>query len=129
MRRIPIKVARKVGKENNLSQVIIMGWDGKYTHVVTWGKTVIDCDQAAQGGNMIKKHLGFPKELCITEPNRVKNLKAKLNQHEEKLALALKALEDISTGRGICVSREYDPNPTEQELAKKTLEKIKNYET
>lgn len=84
-KRIPIAVAREVGRANGLSQVILCAWDGKLTHVVTWGKTTEDCSQAAIGGNRIKNALGWPKDLHA-EPSRVRALREAAVQAEQELA-------------------------------------------
>lgn len=47
-KRIPIAEARRFGQAHGLSQVILLGWDGENTHIVTWGKTKADCKSAAQ---------------------------------------------------------------------------------
>ena len=84
-KRIPIKAAKDLAKEYDLKQVILCAWDGKLTHIVTYGKTLEDCDQAAQGGNKIKKALGWPEELCSDEPSRVKKLKKKIEELRKKV--------------------------------------------
>lgn len=43
---------------------------------------------------------------------------------KKKLEIALEALSRIASGKGICVSYEYDPAPTEREIAQRALEKI-----
>src|ERR1043166_9750175 len=83
-KRIPISAAKQVAKEQGCRQVIIMAWDGETTHCVTYGTTVEDCDQAAQGGNKIKKALGWPESL-MAEPSRVKALKARIKELEAQL--------------------------------------------
>ena len=67
---IPIIEGKKIAVKYNYDQVIIAAWgkDG-WTHITTFGKTKKDCIQAAQGGNFIKKALGWPDELCHAEPN------------------------------------------------------------
>jgi hypothetical protein len=47
-----------------------------------------------------------------------------MNQYLEVLEIALRALDEISTGTGICVHYEYDSNPTEREVALIALGKI-----
>lgn len=55
-KRIPITTAKAVGEKHpDVTQVILLAWDGKRTHVVTWGNSVEDCAQAAEGGNSIKR--------------------------------------------------------------------------
>ena len=72
MKRIPIKEAKDIASRYALNQVIIVAWDATngLTHVVTYGKTVEECEQAAKGGNMVKKALGWPDELCHAAPRR-----------------------------------------------------------
>jgi len=43
---------------------------------------------------------------------------------QEKLRIAVEALQKITNGDGICVSYDYDPNPTEREVAQMALQKI-----
>lgn len=86
--RIPITSAKEVATKYDLTQVIIVAWDGEKTHVVTYGKSITDCDQAARGGEFIKKALGWPQELWRTEPPRVKRLKQRIEELEAELAAA-----------------------------------------
>lgn len=72
--RIPIAAAKQISDKYGMSQVILCAFDketGK-THVVTYGKNLEDCEQAALGGNLIKRTLGFPEEMCNSVPNRLK---------------------------------------------------------
>lgn len=73
-KRIPIRVARDISKEFDLSQVVLVAFDKKTgtTHVVTYGQTLDDCAQAAQGGNFVKKALGWPDDMRHDQPARVK---------------------------------------------------------
>jgi hypothetical protein len=72
---IPIEVAEKIATEFDKDQVIIVTWDQTHgrTHVTTFGKSDEDCRQAALGGNLVKRALGWPDELCHAEPERLKN--------------------------------------------------------
>lgn len=81
---IPIKVVRELGKQLGLVEVVLLAWDGKLTHVVTWGKSVDDCSQAADLGNSIKEYLGWPKH--DDQPSRVRKLQAKIKELEAALA-------------------------------------------
>lgn len=45
---IPVSAAKKVADQFNLKQCLLIGWDGKQVHVVTYGKTKADCDLAAK---------------------------------------------------------------------------------
>ena len=85
--RIPIKVAKEIGDRFKCDQVLVFAWNRETDrqHIVTWGRTTVDCDQIAQGGNYIKeKLLSWPENECCAEPNRVKQLKARIKELEEK---------------------------------------------
>ncbi len=83
MKRIPIKSAKSFAKEHGLRQVIIVAWDGEQTHVVTFGETITDCDQAAMGGDFVKKALGWPEKLNAA-PSRVRALQKRVRELEEE---------------------------------------------
>jgi len=74
VKRIPISEAKRISKLYEQDQVILVTWDktNNRTHVVTYGKSITDCEQAAQGGNFVKKALGWPENLCNTKPSRSK---------------------------------------------------------
>lgn len=76
-KRIPISVAKGVAAATDCQQVIILAWDGELTHVVTYGKTVENCAQAAEGGNRIKRFLGWP-ENTMSQPSRVNKLEKEI---------------------------------------------------
>jgi hypothetical protein len=99
--RIPIAAAKRIAKDHDLRQVILVAWDGKLMHVVTYGKSVEDCDQAAEGGNRIKKGLGWPEMLCKEEPSRVKKLQSALNRRT-------RLLQTIASG--LRVRADFDPH-------------------
>ena len=71
---VPISAAKQIAKDFEKDQVIIVCWDKEHgkTHVTTYGKTIDDCSQAAKGGNLVKKALGWPDELCHTKPARAR---------------------------------------------------------
>jgi len=77
-KRIPIKDAKEIGNKHGYSQVIVVAWDGETgtTSVCTWGKSLKDCEQAAQGGNFVKKALGWPDDKCNDKPARQKRKEA-----------------------------------------------------
>jgi len=81
--RLPIRAAKDVGELYKLRQVILLAWDGELTHVVTWGRTVEDCSQAADGGNKLKKKWGWPE--CNDQPSRVKKLQDEVAKLKERL--------------------------------------------
>lgn len=74
VKRIPISAAKRVAEEYGQSQVVLVTFDKStgFTHVVTYGVTVEDCAQAAQGGNLVKRALGWPEALCNAKPARVR---------------------------------------------------------
>lgn len=74
---ITIKAAKEIANSFDKDQVIIVAWDKKYekVHVTTYGKSLEDCDQAAEGGNFIKRALGWPEDLCNAKPKRIKHVK------------------------------------------------------
>ena len=101
MKRIPIKTARDISKDQGYDQVLILGIDkeNQCTSVATYGKTQEDCDQIAQGGNWMKrKVLGWPENECVAEPRRVRNLKEQLKKIKKTVR---KAVKDIRTVDGV----------------------------
>ena len=71
---LPIAAAQYVAKKYHLAQVILFGWDGKMTHVVTYGKTLEDCEQAAAGANSIQDKWNWPEGLRAV-PDRIGQIK------------------------------------------------------
>lgn len=82
---IPISAAQALAESLELRQVIIVAWDGADTHVVTYGGSVIDSANAAAGGNMVKKALGWP-EHTDTESTKVLALQARIAELEAQVA-------------------------------------------
>lgn len=77
-KRIPIKKAKDIATELGYTQVIITAFDKDtgITSVCTYGKSQEDCVQAAEGGNFVKKALGWPETALNAKPSRlVKNEK------------------------------------------------------
>jgi hypothetical protein len=70
--RIPITVAQRIAKEFACSQVIVLAFHpgSGQTHVVTYGRSQIDCEQAAAGGNRMKEVMGWPPDQCQAKPAR-----------------------------------------------------------
>jgi len=79
-KRIPISAASEIGKKYDKDQVILVTWNKEHGDiwVTTWGKTLTDCSQAAEGGNFVKKALGWPNELTEAKPAREKKLRKKI---------------------------------------------------
>ena len=72
-KRIPINWAKKIAEDLGYTQVIIHGYDGEtgIQHVTTFGKSLEDCKNSAEGGNAIKRLLKLPEELCKAKPKRL----------------------------------------------------------
>lgn len=104
-KNVPIKAAKSIATEYNKNQVIVVCWDNehKQTHVTTYGRTGEECDQAAQGGNRVKRALGWPESLCGDEPSRVTKLKKEINrlkQDNTRYREAIKgAIEELQDAR------------------------------
>ena len=84
-KRIPICAAKDIGNAYGYDQVLVFAWNRKTgtQHVTTWGRSAVDCDQIAQGGNHVKRELlGWPQSKACAEPNRVKMLKARIKELE-----------------------------------------------
>ncbi|MDD5551233.1 MAG: hypothetical protein PHS34_08240 [Candidatus Omnitrophica bacterium] len=68
---IPIKMAENISKESGYPEIVIFGYDpltGRQ-HVTTYGQSKEQCKDAANAGNNLKKHLGWPDNLCHAKPN------------------------------------------------------------
>ena len=78
-KRIPINWAKRIAEDLGYSQVIIHGFDGKtgMQCVTTYGKSLKDCKNAADGGNKLKQLLKWPEEYCNAQPKRVTNAEKK----------------------------------------------------
>ncbi len=76
---IPISSVQKYARAHNLKQVIMLGWDGQDTHIVSYGETLDDCDQAAIGANKVKALFNWPDNL-MAEPSRITKLKQDLKK-------------------------------------------------
>ncbi len=79
---VTVNTAKVISEIYEKDQVIIICWDKKHntSTVTTYGKTFIDSNQAACGGNSIKKSLGWPDKLCHDESYRVRTVKEALKR-------------------------------------------------
>ncbi len=89
--RLPIQDAKELAHKRGLRQVILLAWDGSRSHVVTYGKSEEDCDQAAMGGAKMKKLMGWPD--WNQEPSRVKRLRTE----NKKLRARVRELESADS--------------------------------
>lgn len=100
-KRIPLTAPKEIADKHKLSQVIIVAWDDieKVTHVTTYGDSVEACSQAAVGGNMVKKALGWPESLCNEIPVRQQKLMPKPIYHGNVVELLYEMdFTDVSLG-------------------------------
>ena len=122
-KQIPIRAAARIAKEFDKDQVFILTWDKAYgrTHVTTYGKTIEDCKQAAEGGNELKRNLGWPEELCKAAPPRAKpDILEDISEFAQKYGddeLAARCL--ISFLRGVCT--HYYPANKNKSIQDRTI--------
>jgi hypothetical protein len=71
VKRIPITAAKEIAKLG-YDEVIIVGcqYEDGIQHVTTYGKSQAACENAALGGNVIKKLLKWPEDKCKAKPTR-----------------------------------------------------------
>jgi len=69
--------------------------DGRKAHIVTYGKTVKQCSEAADVGNKLKKGLGWPESLQ-TQPPRVKVIQARLKESEEQRKKLVAKIQELN---------------------------------
>lgn len=84
-KRIPISVVSDIIKHFHLKQAILVTWDGVSTSVVTDGNDVHQAEQAAEGGNMIKRALNWPEQHCNAVSAKVVALTKRIAELEKKL--------------------------------------------
>jgi hypothetical protein len=82
---LPIGAAASLAKAYGLRQVIITAWDGSTSHLVTYGESASDSDQATVGGKRIMYALGW-RESLLSESAKVKVLRAALAAAEARIA-------------------------------------------
>lgn len=83
---ILLEAAEQLAVDYQFHQVILLAWDGRLTHVATFGQTVEDSAQAAEGGNRIKRALGWPERMCQSESRKVAALRERIAELEADLA-------------------------------------------
>ena len=79
MKRIPIEAAKRIANDYECPEVVIFAYDPESgdQHVTTYGKNYEQCVDACRAGNYLKKHLGWPEELCSSKPARQRRKEAK----------------------------------------------------
>lgn len=95
---IPIEVAQEIAEKFHKNQVIILAWDKNFgkCHVSTFGKSQIDARQAAEGGNRLKKAIGWPDKQCRDKPRRKED-------HDDEKDIMYNNLKLIAASRNNCL--------------------------
>jgi hypothetical protein len=93
--RLPIAALKDLANRYRYDVVIVYTYDAtsRTQHVATWGRTIEQCDQAAQWGDRMKDALGWPESLHAA-PNRVKKLQAEIAL--QKYTIGRCMLEDFA---------------------------------
>ena len=113
MKKMPIKAAKDLAEKYGQDMVILVTWEQKTntTHTVSYGRTLEQCEAAANSINKVRAVVGFPPEKCAEVPARVKKNKAELRRVAEAvqhdLWYALKAALGAGKHQQI-LSREID---------------------
>jgi hypothetical protein len=73
-KNIPISAAKRIAKASGYDEVVIFGYDPVtgQEHVTTYGRTLVQCKDAARAGNFLKKALGWAEAQCHAKPARDK---------------------------------------------------------
>ena len=93
--RIPIQALKDLSKKYSLSHVILFAHhpESKQDHIVTYGKSIEACSQAADYGNLLKDFLKWPKSLH-QQPSRVRKLQKRIKELEAELQAAQQSVHD-----------------------------------
>lgn len=66
---IPIKKVKEIRESLGMTHLVLFARDkNNIFHVASHGETQMDANQSAQAANNLKKHLGWPEDLCNTKP-------------------------------------------------------------
>ena len=83
---IPIKALKVISQKYSYDHIICFATKGKMQYVATFGRTIEECDQAAQFGDILKDALGWPESLH-TAPSRVRQLQKRIKELEAQLRM------------------------------------------
>ncbi len=95
---LPVSACKKIADEYGHDQVIVLTWrrsDGK-SWVATYGKTKVDCLQAAEGATLLKRAMQWPEPQCDKMPAWVEKLKSRVKELEDELAELKWKWEELS---------------------------------
>lgn len=84
-KKIPVSALKKFADEYGYDHLIMFCTAEKMQYIATYGKTIEQCDQAAQFGDKLKDAMGWPKSLHAL-PSRVKKLTERVQKLEAILA-------------------------------------------
>lgn len=79
---IPIKSLKELSQKYGYDHIICFATKGKMQYIATYGRTIQECDQAAQFGDKMKDALGWPESLHAA-PSRVRKLQKRIKELEE----------------------------------------------
>jgi len=103
---IPFDELKKLSEKYGLSHVIMFAHDhsDSVDHIVTYGDSVKNADQAAEFGNRLKDAMGWPESLRqqsaqVTE--RIVTLEAELRDLRQAAAILASYIPDIDEDRGV----------------------------
>lgn len=84
--RLHVSALKRLANEMGQDIAVLYTFDavGRIGHVVTWGRSVEQCSQAAEWGNKLKDALGWPRDLHA-QPSRVKRLQAEVDALRTRL--------------------------------------------
>ena len=118
---IPHEELKRLSEIYDLSHVIMFAHERSRTvdHIVTYGDSVKNADQAAEFGNRLKDAMGWPESLRqqsaqVTE--RIVTLEAELRDLRQASAILASYIPDIDEDRGVVelrvngVVREWTPD-------------------
>ena len=74
---IPVSALKKFANDYGYDHIIMFCTAKKTQYIATYGKTIEQCDQAAQFGDKLKDAMGWPETLHAM-PSRVKKLTEKV---------------------------------------------------
>jgi hypothetical protein len=83
---IPIKVLKEFSQKYGYSTVVMFATNSnQMQYIATYGRTIQECDQAAQFGDMMKDALHWPESLHAA-PSRVRQLQKRVKELEDEIA-------------------------------------------
>jgi len=94
VKKIPIQTAKDIAALG-YDEVIIVGcnYESGIQHVTTYGKSMKACENAAIGGNAVKRLLKWPEEKCQDKPARQRK-REKYEAMEKVLQGLVSAIEN-----------------------------------